>query len=95
MADYYLTYMSIGTQCKNQLEKDAYDYLRSTDRTLIHANDVTKFKNEVNANIAKLNELHKRCKPVKVTWTRNPNYFSLSIGSGFCNYKLLASASIY
>ena len=97
MAKYYLSYYTHGTQEKNQLEKEANDYLRSMDRYLVIEADVTKFKNQINQELANLSAKYKRSKPLKVDWSKSESQkqITLYVGSGFCYFRLLVNEYIF
>lgn len=87
---YYFAYISHDYQCKNKLEKAILAYLRYMDRTLFEENLMQKFKENVLAEIEKINKANPRCKPIKVFLEQDQLTEDYTLWmTGICNFKLL------
>jgi hypothetical protein len=64
---YYLE-MEFCTQTKNQLQKEAKQYLDSISGKLIQVQDLVELKRIIEIQIKTLNEKYKRCKPIEISY---------------------------
>lgn len=80
------------TSLKNNLQKEAAAYIKTLDKTVIHADDLEEAKRIIIDSIEEINKKHSRCKPLKVTWDCRWDDGTYYL-SGFyeCNFHLRAA----
>lgn len=62
---HYLVITDYGNKPKNKLEKEFLEFLLQLDGTLIEFWKFTTLTSSIRAEAERLNERHKRCKPLK------------------------------
>lgn len=87
---YYHAYISYEYQCKNKLEKDILQYLKSIERMPFPNDKFQEIKNEILSKIKQLNEAHNRCKPIKASFREGDKKHDAILQiSGICHFTLL------
>lgn len=66
---HYFAYVGHSTQTKNKLQEEFKVYLESLQGTLIDANKLQWLKDKIIAKSIELNEKHKRCTPIKISFS--------------------------
>jgi hypothetical protein len=63
---HYFFLLSYSTALKNNLQLEAYHYLKSLNQTVIQAEDIQQAQEIILEELEKINKKHTRCKPLKV-----------------------------
>lgn len=66
---YFFVLISSGTQTKNKLQKEIYNYIKALDRKVLTQENVEEFKQNVLDYIATANATYKNCTPVQTSWS--------------------------
>lgn len=81
------------TQPKNKLEKDFRQYLLDLEGTLIVLDELTILKKQILAKAEELNAIHKRCKPLNISFWETYKK-SISISGFYCIQFLIEPATL-
>lgn len=63
---YYCDFQS-GTQTKNKLQNEFYDFLKGFDHRIYKVEDIVKLQEVVQNKVKELNAKHSRCKPLNAS----------------------------
>lgn len=87
---HYFVFVGHSTQTKNNLQKDFEKYLRSLEGKLIDKKNLMKLKKQIIDKSNELNEIHKRCTPLNISFSElySKNGFMIS-GFYFLTFHLL------
>lgn len=81
---HYFFKFGYSTSLKNNLQKEAYDFLKSLDLTVIHAEEVKAAQEIIIDQINKINAKHPRCKALNISfWDRTSGLQPQISMSGF------------
>lgn len=68
---HYYFEKEFSNNTKNKLEKEFGEFLAKISGKLIHAEDLEKVKKLITEKTEELNQQHKRCKPIEVSFDNN------------------------
>lgn len=91
----YFTYISYSWNSRNKLDDAIRKFLFTKNRTIIDEKEIHQFKTHIIDEIKKLEDMYKRCKPVKAHWWIpgiNKTDFALGFDGGSSN---ICSFNIY
>lgn len=88
--------------CKNKLENQVQEYLRTHDRSIISNTQIGQFKKMIVDEIKAINAKHPRCKPVSAEWWNSDRHEETSRqtwilsfnGASICSFKALAGEEV-
>jgi hypothetical protein len=88
--------------CKNKLENQVQEYLRTQDRSIIANTQIEQFKQMIVDEINAINAKHPRCKAIRSEWWASDRHEDASrqtwilsfAGASICNFKALAGEEV-
>ncbi|WP_396153684.1 hypothetical protein [Flavobacterium sp.] len=60
--------LSYSTALKNKLQQEAYQYLKSLNQNVIHADDIQQAQKIILEELEKINQKYPRCKALNVSF---------------------------